>query len=53
METFANNWPVILVALAVVLIVLGLLQRVVKLAFFGAIVGVLALFLWPIVASQT
>ncbi len=51
MEFFADNWPVILVALGVGLVVLGLLRRLLKLAFFGAVLGVLALVVWPMVAG--
>ena len=52
-DAFANNWPAILVALAVLMVVLGLIRKVVKLAFFGAAVGVIGLFLWPYIASTT
>ena len=53
METFADNWPVILVALGVALLLLGLVRRLLRLAFVGAVIGVIALFVWPIVSSQT
>lgn len=51
MEFFADNWPVILVALGALLLVMGLLRRLVKLAFMGAVLGVLALVIWPMVAT--
>lgn len=51
MEFFADNWPIVLVALGALLVVMGLLRRLVKLAFLGAVVGVLALVIWPMVAS--
>lgn len=53
MDALANNWPAILVALAVALVVLGVLRKLIKLAFFGATVGVIALFIWPLVAERT
>ncbi len=52
MDWFANNWPIILVALAVFIIGAGLLRRVAKMAFFGVAVGVLGLFLWPLVSES-
>ena len=51
MEWFEGNWPIILVVLAVTLVLTGLLRRLVKLAFIGAVVGVIGLVLWPMVAS--
>jgi hypothetical protein len=51
MDTFADNWPVILVALAVTMVVLGLVGKLVKLAFLGVAVGVVGLVLWPYVAN--
>jgi hypothetical protein len=51
MEWFDGNWPVILVVLAVALVLIGILRRLLKLAFLGAVVGVAALVIWPMVAS--
>jgi hypothetical protein len=51
MDSFANNWPAILVVLALFLVFLGLLRRLVKLAFFGALIAVAGLLIWPIVHS--
>ncbi len=51
MEWFAENWPVILVILAVVLLFMGLIRKLVKLAFIGVALGALGLFIWPLVAS--
>lgn len=51
MELFADNWPVVLVALAVAMVVLGVIQRLVKLALMGAVVGVVGVFVWPMVPS--
>ncbi|MEL7155827.1 MAG: hypothetical protein AAFN30_04425 [Actinomycetota bacterium] len=51
MEFFADNWPVIIVVLGVLLVVMGVLRRLVKLAFIGAVIGVLALVVWPMVAT--
>jgi putative exporter of polyketide antibiotics len=50
-DLFADNWPAVLIALAVLMVVLGLVRKVVKLAFLGAAVGVIGLFLWPLIAS--
>ncbi|MGI9615271.1 MAG: hypothetical protein ACR2QO_20335 [Acidimicrobiales bacterium] len=52
-DLFANNWPAVLIALAVLMVVLGLVRKVVKLAFLGAAVGVAGLFLWPFISSTT
>lgn len=51
MEWFAENWPVILVILAVVLLFMGLIRKLVKLAFIGVALGAIGLFLWPLVAT--
>lgn len=51
-DLFADNWPAVLIVLAVLMVVLGLVRKVVKLAFFGAAVGVIGLFLWPYIASS-
>lgn len=49
MDSFANNWPVILVVLGLLLLFLGLLRRLVKLAFFAAVIGVAGVVLLPLV----
>lgn len=51
MDVFADNWPVILVVLAVVLIFMGLLRKLVKLAFIGVALGAIGLFIWPMVSG--
>ncbi len=51
MEWFVDNWPVILVILAVMLVFTGLMRRLVKLAFMGAVLGVVGLVIWPLIAS--
>ncbi len=51
MEWFSANWPVLLVVLGLLLVFMGLLRRLVKLAFFGVVIGVVALVLWPMVSS--
>lgn len=51
MEFFADNWPMILVVLGVLLIVTGILRRLIKLAFMGALIGVVALVIWPMVGT--
>ncbi|MEM7323745.1 MAG: hypothetical protein AAF531_11725 [Actinomycetota bacterium] len=52
MDWFGNNWPVLLVGLAVFIVVTGLMRRVAKLAFFGVALGALALVLWPMVSES-
>lgn len=52
MDWFANNWPILLVALAVFIIFTGLIRKVAKIAFFGVAVGALGLFIWPFVSSS-
>ena len=51
MDAFADNWPVILVVLAVALIFVGLLRKLVKLAFMGVALGAIGLFIWPMVSG--
>ena len=53
MEWFASNWPVILVVLAVALVVLGLLRRLVKLAFMGVALAVIGFAIWSAIGSPT
>lgn len=48
---FAEQWPLILVALAVFIIFTGLLRRVAKLAFVGVALGAIGLVLWPMVSG--
>lgn len=52
MEWFVDNWPVILVVLAVVIVFMGVIQRLAKLAFLGAAIGVLGLVVWPMIAMS-
>ena len=52
MDWFADNWPILLVALAVFIIFTGLIQKVAKLAFLGIAIGALGLVLWPFVSSS-
>ena len=47
----ADQWPLLLVALAAFIIITGLLRRVAKLAFIGVAIGVLALVVYPIVSD--
>lgn len=51
MEWFSENWPVLMVVLGLLLVFMGLLRRLVKLAFFGVVIGVVALVIWPMVSS--
>ena len=48
---FAEQWPLILVALAVFIVLTGLLRRVAKLAFVGVALGAIGLVLWPMVSG--
>ncbi len=49
---FSNNWPIILIALAVFIVGAGLMRKVAKMAFLGVAIGVIGLFLWPIVSES-
>jgi len=51
MEWFVDNWPVLLVILAVLIVFMGLIQKVIKLALIGVAIGALGLVVWPLVAS--
>lgn len=53
MEALASNLPVVLIVLAVALVVLGIVRRLLRLAFFGAAVGLVALLVWPVVSDLT
>ncbi len=50
MDWFVDNWPVILVVLAVAIVLMGIAQRLVRLAFFGAVLGVIGLVIWPMIS---
>ena len=52
MEWFTDNWPLILVALAVFIIATGLIRKVAKLAFIGVALGALGLVIWPYVSGS-
>lgn len=52
MDWFANNWPIVLVALAVFIIATGLIRKVAKLAFIGIAIGALGLVIWPLVSES-
>lgn len=51
MDWFADNWPVLLVLLAVATVFMGVIRKLLKLAVIGVVVGVLGLLIWPLVAS--
>ncbi len=51
MEWFSENWPVLMVVLGLLLVFMGLLRKLVKLAFFGVVIGVVALVIWPMVSG--
>lgn len=48
---FANQWPLILVALAAFIIFAGILRKVAKLAFIGVALAAFGLVLWPMINS--
>jgi len=52
MEWFANNWPMVLIALGIFIVLSGLIRRVAKLAFLGVALGVLGLIIWPMVSTS-
>lgn len=52
MDWFSNNWPIVLVALAVFIIGTGLVRKVAKLAFIGVAIGALGLVVWPYVSDS-
>lgn len=52
MDWFANNWPILLVGLAVFIIATGLIRKVAKLAFMGIAIGALGLVIWPLVSES-
>ncbi|MGI9597928.1 MAG: hypothetical protein ACR2QK_17315 [Acidimicrobiales bacterium] len=52
MDWFADNWPLVLIALALFIVGAGLMRKVAKLAFFGVALGAVGLFLWPVVSDS-
>ncbi|MGB5759298.1 MAG: hypothetical protein WBM50_20460 [Acidimicrobiales bacterium] len=52
MNWFIDNWPLILVVLAMFIILAGLMRRVAKMAFFGLAVGAVGLVIWPYVTES-
>lgn len=50
---FADQWPLVLVALAVFIVVTGLMRRIAKLAFVGVALAAVGLVLWPLVAGAS
>lgn len=48
----ANQWPLLLVALALFIVVAGVLRRVAKLALIGVVIGVVGLVIWPMVSES-
>lgn len=51
MEWFADNWPVLLVVLALLMVFMGVIRKLVKLAFIGVVVGAIGLVIWPMIAT--
>jgi len=47
----ADQWPLILVALAVFIIVAGVLRKIAKLAFMGVALAAVGFVLWPIASA--
>ena len=52
MDWFGDNWPIVLVALALFILATGLLRKVAKLAFIGVALAALGLVLWPMVSPS-
>jgi hypothetical protein len=52
MEWFGNNWPILLVALAVFIIAAGLMRKIAKMAFIGVALGAIGLAIWPFVSES-
>jgi hypothetical protein len=52
MDWFADNWPMLLVALGIFIVLSGLVRRLAKLAFLGVAVGVFGLIVWPMVSGS-
>lgn len=52
MDWFGNNWPLLLVGLAIFIIGAGLMRKIAKMAFIGVALGALGLVLWPMVSSS-
>lgn len=52
MDWFANNWPMLLVALGVFVVLSGIMRRLARLAFLGVALGVLGLIVWPVVSGS-
>ena len=48
----ADQWPLLLVALALLIIVTGVVRRVAKLAFVGVVIGAVGLVIWPMVSES-
>lgn len=49
--SLVDQWPLILVALAVFIIVAGVLRKIAKLAFIGLALAAVGLVLWPMVSG--
>jgi uncharacterized membrane protein len=52
MEWFVDNWPVVLVILAVAFLATAIVRKLVKLAFFAIVLGVIGFVIWPLVTSS-
>ena len=52
MDWFANNWPMLLIALGVFVVLSGIIRKLAKLAFLGVAIGVLGLIVWPVVSTS-
>ena len=48
----ADQWPLLLVALALLIIMTGVVRRVAKLAFVGVVIGAVGLVIWPMVSES-
>lgn len=52
MDWFADNWPMLLVALGVFIVLTGVMRRLAKLAFLGVALGVVGVIVWPMVSGS-
>ncbi len=52
MDWFANNWPMLLVALGVFIVLSGVIRKLAKIAFLGVGLAVLGLLIWPSVSNS-
>ena len=49
MNWFADNWPLLVVALAAVIVLTAVIRRLAKLAFMGVGLAVVGFVIWPMI----